>query len=558
MCNTLIKIASAIILVIAVILNFFGKLFGIGDIIPTQPKTTEEASISQSVTYQESTTYEYTTEESTTEESTTEETTTEKKTYPVMGSTTSVTAPSVTGSTNAVTTKPQTTQEFGPKVTAVSQLALASFGGTNTDTYTGIDTTEDGGFVVCGVSNSTDGSLLNVPSDSWSDYYGFVAKYDKDMNLVWIKSVGSAYGGVRVEDVAVLSDGSVVAVGYSTADDYASDSESKGTLEAFAVKYSSSGKLEWKKIFGGQGNDLFYCVEPLGNGFVAGGKTNSTDGSFSGNSESAVSNAVIMNFDTDGNILWSRYLAGDYASSVDGMSTDEDGNIFVASITAASTGGFAAIDGMGKGYVDSAVIKYNSDGIVQWGFAVASSGRDNFNAIEADGKGGCVIAGYYELVTTYVPDGTFADLHNCGGIDSVVIRLNSDGTKQWERSVAGFADDFINDIVMLDNGGFAVAGYTSSSNRDFASAGNKGESDGFAAFITPAGNLAEVKMNGGSRKDMAACAGYTSDGKLIILGKTTSSNGDFDGMNTHLSDTFVNLFGDAFTCYITKYKVTIS
>lgn len=549
MCNTLIKIASAIILVITIILNFFGNIFGIGDIIPTQPKTTEGTSVTQSASVSEKTTF---------TEPTTEELTTEGKTFQPITRPTSVTAPPATGSTVPTTTRPTTTQETGPRLEQAVQEAAAAFGGSGTDSFTGAAASGDGGFVVCGVTSSTDGSLKNVPSDSWSDSYGYIAKFDKDLNLVWINSVGSEYGAVRVEDVAVLGDSSIVAVGYSSAQDYASDKEFVGSIESFVVRYSADGRLISKKLYGGAALDMFMCVDSLGDGFVVGGKTDSVDGTFAGSSEAKASKAVLMCFDKEDNILWARYLAGNYGSCIDGISTDDSGNIFVTSVTAASTGGFAAIDGMGSGYLDTAVIKYNSQGELQWGFAVAGSGRENFSAVAADGKGGCVVAGYYELVTTYMPDGTLADIHNCGGIDAVVIRISPDGEKLWQRSVAGFSDDFISDITVVEDGGFAVSGYTSSANRDFASIGNKGETDSFVALITPAGNLADVQGRGGTRKDRSSCVVYGGDGKAFVLGQTTSSDIDFEGMNSHINDTFISLFGDAFTGFVTGYGVTIN
>ena len=74
---------------------------------------------------------------------------------------------------------------------------------------------------------------------------------------------------------------------------------------------------------------------------------------------------MILSFDADCNIKAVRYLAGNYGSCVDGVSTDANGNVFITCITAASTGDFANI-GMGKGYVDTAVFKYNSALERQW------------------------------------------------------------------------------------------------------------------------------------------------------------------------------------------------
>ena len=547
MCNTLIKIYSAIVLVIAIILNFFGNLFGIGDIIPTQPKTTEGTSISE--TYTETTTEEITTEPST-EPSTEESTTEEEPTEPSTEDTTKPTSPG--------TTLPQTTKEFGQKVSSATQLSAASFGGSNTDTFTGIAKGTNGSFVACGVTVSTDSDLLNVPDDSWSEDYGFVAKYGKsNLTPEWINAVGSAYDGVRIEDVAVLKDGSVVAVGYSAAQEFASDNKFSGTIESFIVKYSADGTLIWKKLFGGSGSDLFMCVEALGNGFVVGGKTESYDGDFADSVQTTVSKAVLISFDADGNPLWKKYLSGNYASSVDGVATDSDGNIFITSVTGAYTGDYAQVEGIGRGYLDTAVFKYSSSGDTRCAKAVSGSGRECFGSVVADGKGGCVVAGHYELITTTVPDGTLDGVHNCGETDAVAIRFNSDGSIRWIRSIGGISGDVITDIAATEYG-YAVVGYTSSSNRDFASMGNRGATDSFVALITPEGNLAQVQGRGGARKDMATCASFTSDGRLVVLGQTTSSDGDFSGMNSHLSDTLISILGDTFTGFVTKYKVTVS
>lgn len=552
MCNTLIKISSAIILFFAIILNFFGNLFGIGDIIPTEPKTTESTSLSETVTENLTTNDFITTEEPTTAETTTEKTTFQPITRPSMP-----TATATTGSSTP-TTRPATTVEVGFRVKSATLTDSVAFGGANTDTFTGFAPLSDGGFVVSGVSNSTDGNLLNVPSDGWNSVsYGFVAKYNKNLELEWVKAVGSEEDGVRIEDVAVLSDGSIVAVGSSSAVDFASDKKYEGSLEGVIVRYSADGKETYRKLLGGAGSDMFKCVAPLGDGFVVGGGTTSVNGDFSDSGDSTKTKAVIISFDAEGNRIWNRYLSGNYGASVSGIATDEKGNVFITTVTSATTGGFAAIEGLGKGFVDTAIIKYNSEGAIQWTAAVSGSGRENFAAVTADGKGGCVVAGYYELVNTHEPDGTLEGVYACGGIDAVAIKFNSNGTIRWKRSVAGIGDDFINDVVSVDNG-FAVVGYTNSANRDFSKCGNKGEIDSFVALITPEGNLADVKSLGGARKEKSVCVGYTSDEKLIVLSQTTSSDGDFDGMNTHISDALVNILGDIYTGHISKYKISVS
>lgn len=580
MADILCKILCPVILVIAFLFNTVGNWAGVGDIIPTDecpfgcedhPTVTEETTetTDPETTYKDLTNgsdiiTEPSSEEPSSEPVTdpvTEPSTEEPSSEPV---TEPVTEPSTAEPTTAETTEPTTkvtttatTTESGPRTKSVTEKNFAGFGGTGNDVFNGADGTSDGGYVAVGTTTSKDGDVASVANDAWGEYYSFIIKYASDSSVEWVKSLGSADGGVRLEDVAVLSDGSIVAVGYTSSGEFAAYEKNKGTIEAIIVKYSADGKLLWKKSFGGKRSDMFYCISKTGNGFVVGGKSDSIDGSFDGIGETTVGRAIIMNFDFDGNILWNRYLEGEYGSSIEGISADSDNNVFVTCVTASATGSFAAIEGMGKGYVDTAVIKYNYAGDFQWSYAISGTNRETFPAIVADGEGGCVVGGYYELMNNYEPDGTLADLHYCGGIDAVGIRLNADGTRRWIKTISGYNDDFIYDVVKTGDGGFAFIGNTTSGNREFADVGNSGENDGFVYFVTRGGNTVDVLSQGGTRNDMAMCGAYTSAGGLMVFGQSVSSDGKFTGMNSHITDAFIQLFGSYYTGYAVQYKLTI-
>ena len=161
------------------------------------------------------------------------------------------------------------------------------------------------------------------------------------------------------------------------------------------------------------------------------------------------------------------------------------------------------------------------------------------------------------LMNNYEPDGALADRHYCGGIDAVGIRLNADGTRKWIKTISGYNDDFIYDVVKTGDGGFVFVGNTTSGNREFADVGNCGENDGFVYFVTRGGNAVSVLSQGGARNDMAMCAAYTTTGGLMAFGQTVSSDGKFAGMNSHITDAFIQLFGTYYTGYTAQYKLTI-
>ena len=290
---------------------------------------------------------------------------------------------------------------------------------------------------------------------------------------------------------------------------------------------------------------MFYCVDATENGFVVGGKAHSNDGSFEGLPGSS---AIIMNFDSDCNVLWNKYLHGEKGASIEDISVDTSGNIFAACLTSSTTGEFAAFeDLMGKN-TDSVILKYNSDGNYQWGHVIATSGIDEFASVAADNKGGCLVGGQYELMTTVSPDGTLEGLHNCGGIDAVLVRLNNEGERRWVKVISGIDDDFITGISAT-TGGFAVSGYTASANRDFSSIGNMGDYDGFTCFVSNSGATVRMFSQAGSGEDSATAVACSDSGRVMVVGKSTSTDSVFTKDES--------VYG-AYTGYVSVYSVTAS
>ena len=74
-------------------------------------------------------------------------------------------------------------------------------------------------------------------------------------------------------------------------------------------------------------------------------------------------------------------------------------------------------------------------------------------------------------------------------------------------------------------GGFALSGYTNSTNRDFSFA-NNGEMDSFVYIVSSYGDLQTVSSFGGSSVDNAR--GICSNGKTVyVCGFTNSADGSF-------------------------------
>ena len=549
--NFICKILCTLVLVVAFLFNTVGNWVGVGDIIPTEScifdwcteETTTEPP-SESTTEPEGTTAPSTTEvtEPSTEVTTkpSEETTSAPTT---VTTTTTTTRPTTTTTTTRPTTTAPPETDAGPHIQSATQLNLGILGGSDDDNLKGIAPLSDGGYVICGISNSTDGTFASAYTSGWKKPYSFVARYTKAGKLKWIKGFGSTSAPFYLEDVAVLGDNSIVAVGYTQASEYAFNSETKGSFDAVILKLSyATGTLNTRKTFGGSKSDIFYCVEPTASGFIVGGKSYSNDEGFDylpGES------AIMMDFSSTLTLNWKKHFHGNAAAEISDVAVDGNGNIFATCLTASKAGDFAEYPQLIGGYTDTLVLKYSADGTKQWGKVISSSGRDEFSQIAPDGKGGCVVAGYYELIPSNFPDGTLKDIHHCGNIDALVFRFNSNGSQRWVKTLSGYENDFITDIIQT-KGGFAVAGYTASPNREFADPGNEGLLDGFVSFINTNGATVKTLTQAGTKNDMATCLALTTENYVYVLGRTESADVDFDGLHTYSS-----------AAYIGKYSFTV-
>jgi hypothetical protein len=148
---------------------------------------------------------------------------------------------------------------------------------------------------------------------------------------------------------------------------------------------------------------------------------------------------------------------------------------------------------------------------------IGRSNDDEARSVVQTGDGGYIVAGY-----TRSNDGDVSGNH--GGADAWVVKLNSDGTIAWQKTLGGSSYDEAHSIVQTSDGGYIVAGYTRSNDGDVS--GNHGEEDAWVVKLDSEGNIEWQKTFGGSSYDEANSIVQTSDGGYIVAGYTKSSNGD--------------------------------
>ncbi len=115
---------------------------------------------------------------------------------------------------------------------------------------------------------------------------------------------------------------------------------------------------------------------------------------------------------------------------------------------------------------------------------------------------------------------------NHGGYDDWIVKLDTGANIIWQKSLGG-SDDEEAKVEQTTDGGFIVGGYSYSNDGDVS--GNHGTSDYWLSKLDTEGNIIWQKSLGGSAGDIAYSIQQCSDGGFILIGTSTSNDGDVSG-----------------------------
>jgi len=148
-----------------------------------------------------------------------------------------------------------------------------------------------------------------------------------------------------------------------------------------------------------------------------------------------------------------------------------------------------------------------------------------WNTLVEEGEPGGVIKAEDMVVLEdgYVIAGLFSDI---GGIEDYgIAKVNLEGELVWEKNYGGTSDEKAYAITATEEGDFIVVGYTTSSDGDINEF-YMGK-DFWVIKLDESGNLLWEKTYGGDGSDQARTVAMTNDG-FIVAGYSSSTNGDLN------------------------------
>ncbi len=160
---------------------------------------------------------------------------------------------------------------------------------------------------------------------------------------------------------------------------------------------------------------------------------------------------------------------------------------------------------------------------ILWQKCLGGSDSDYAYSISNTPDNGFIIAG-----STNSTDGQVSGNH--GGYDAWIVKLDSAGNIMWSHCYGGSKNDTAYWVEPTRDGGYIFVGSTSSNDGDVT--GNHGGADAWMVKLDSAGNILWQKLFGGSADDQFKCIKQTTDGGYVVLGRTSSIDGDLAGLTT--------------------------
>jgi hypothetical protein len=271
--------------------------------------------------------------------------------------------------------------------------------------------TEDGGYLVTGVTES-EGS---GGKDLW------LVKTYSDGYERWKKTFG-ATGDEWGVAVLETKDGGYAVAAVTT-------SRGSGGSDGWILKTDSDGNLEWETTIGGSKNDGITSILEIEDGYLIVGFTESYG--------AGGKDVWLVKTDSEGERIWEKTFGKDGDERGNYIREMEDGYVVVG-----------VSDSGGSGGRDFWLTRTDIEGEKIWEKTFGGSGDDGgWSAVE--GEGGLIVIGYTES-------------QGRGDQDLWLLKVSLDGEKAWEKTFGGSGFDIGRAIVSTKDGGWAMTGWTES------------------------------------------------------------------------------------------------
>ncbi|MHA1253606.1 MAG: SBBP repeat-containing protein [Candidatus Helarchaeota archaeon] len=289
---------------------------------------------------------------------------------------------------------------------------------------------------------------------------------------IWYKTCGLTSLIERGNKIAIDSNENIYITGYSGGD-------------IVLLKYDLYGTLMWGKIIDHSNVDKGYSIASDKNDdiYIVGESSNVFTSS----------SVILIKITSSGDEKWTKFWGGSNRDLSYDIVIDENNDLYITGMS----------ESYGAGNYDVLLMKYNSSGSLKWNITWGGSGYEVGYAMDIDNEGNLYITGY-------------TDSYGAGDLDIILLKFNSSGNLEWNKTWGGSAEDFGKGIALDSLGNIYITGYSESF--------GKGYSDLVLLKYNSSGELEWNKTIGGIYNDIGEDIDIDNLGYIYISGYINNFN----------------------------------
>jgi hypothetical protein len=388
------------------------------------------------------------------------------------------------------------------------QELVKMYGGSNYDRVNSIIQTSDGGYLLGGFSDSTDGYITDTPNGN-TDV--IVHKVTNNGTIIWQKN----YGGSEYDSAKIYStgDGGAIGLGFTLSNN-GDINNNNGDGDIWLFRINAQGDLLWSKTFGGNSfDDARDLIINTDGSFTIVGRTTSIN-FLNNNSFGSEYKYFILKVDSTGNTI----LPGSSVFEVNGaggvlnsVKALPDGTLWIAGTNFPQNSNDS----------EQIVIKMSNTGSIIFSTIIPSFDpdydQDTFTYSQILNDGSFIVSGQLFSNNTFDMKGT-------------LCKIDSTGNVIWQKE---YSEISISSFNVDTNGNIWATGFGAVNYDAFCK----------LSKINPInGDLLNDYSFGGVNDNSDTFGTNISiqpDNKILIVGYTDSNTGVFQGLLNSLDDGFL-------------------
>lgn len=347
----------------------------------------------------------------------------------------------------------------------------------------------------------------DVPNDKWNRVMGGSSNENARAIISTPSNIYFAVG------VANSVDGTLAGV------------NSQGSSDIWLMALRKNGSLKWQTRIGGTAQeDGLFALATQNEDCIVLGSGNSNDGDIVGNH--GLIDAIIAKYDSSGTQLWKKIVGGSGSDIFHSALLTQDNHILLVGETTSNNSGDVPANHSAKKDVFLAKMDLNGNFIWkkcfggtedEWGISAVENANGDFTVLCTSFSS-----------TSAGANGDISSHFGGNTADTWLINVSNSGTLQWEKCFGGDNSDIAQSLCLLPNGTYMVAAHSNSTNGNVT--GFKGGlADIWLANVGANGqNLLSQKCLGGTQNEQMNSLLLRDNGHLIVLGQTTSVDGDIN------------------------------